>query len=46
VLALWEPRKATLVKRVIELPTLVRQVLAVLEVQARRVMPISRQTTR
>jgi hypothetical protein len=46
VLTLWGSRRATLVERVVELPSLVRQVLAVPDVQAWRVMPISRRTTR
>jgi hypothetical protein len=44
VLTLREPQRATLVKGVIELPSLVRQVLVVLDVWAWRVMPISYQT--
>ena len=46
VLALREPWRATLVKRVIELPSLLGQVLAVSDVRDWRVMPISRRTTK
>jgi hypothetical protein len=45
VLTLQEPQRATLVKSVIELPSLVRQVLVVPDVRAWRVMLISYQAT-
>jgi hypothetical protein len=45
VLTPWGLRRANLVERAIELPSLVRKVLAVPDVRAWRVMPISRRAT-
>ena len=46
VLAPWETQRATLVECVIELPSLLGKVLAVPDVWAWWVMPISRRTTK